>query len=562
MIFKYLWKSKWLILGFLSLAVLEEVLRADLALKIAELFDLAEVQNYTKLLLLFPLLITIYIFTRLSEYYAELTGLYVVNKTRKSIKNDLFSAILQKQLSTFANRNSGEYIAEFTNDITIIETKYLLPLKNLVTYLIAISVAGVTIFTIDLYMAAVLLIGVFICLLFPILTSRYTSNKMLNFLENFDRYVQYLKDDFGAFFTFKNYAVEKDIVKQFSEENEQIEKKKYDAEIALVVMNNIIGRLAWLIPLFVLIVGLIGVLNQRVKIGDVIAAYLLANSIGRPLQSIGGTISEIRSVRGIEKKFQSFYKIQGEASSTNMESLEQMPFDIVLNDVSLIRKNKTIVHGLSFCFEQGKKYLIIGSNGSGKSTTAKLLKQTFTDYTGDIFIGPYNLRESAGIALSKRISYSNETVSLLSDTVKNNILLYRDISDQQLAKITHKVELYVQMDRVVGDNGRFLSSGERRKLEIARALISKPQVLILDEVVSTLDIETAYEIEKLVLGLSETVIMVSNVFSGKLIDKYDQIILMDNGRIVASGHHYELLENSQLYREIFTIRCGTDNSEE
>ena len=90
MIFKYLWKSKWLILGFLSLAVLEEVLRADLALKIAELFDLAEVQNYTKLLLLFPLLITIYIFTRLSEYYAELTGLYVVNKTRKSIKNCQF----------------------------------------------------------------------------------------------------------------------------------------------------------------------------------------------------------------------------------------------------------------------------------------------------------------------------------------------------------------------------------------------------------------------------------------------------------------------------------------
>lgn len=562
MIRKYLWKSKWVILCFLGLAIFEEVLRANMTLRIAELFDLAEVQDYNKLLLLFPFLLILYIFIRLSEYYAELTGVFVVNKTRKNIKNDLFSAITQKQLSTFANRNSGEYIAEFTNDITIIETKYLLPLKNLITYLIAITVAGVTIFTIDLYMATVLLIGVFICLLFPILTTRYTSNKMLKFLENFDRYIQYLKDDFSAFFTFKNYAVEKDIVKQFSEENEKIEKKKYDAEISLVIMNNIIGRLAWLIPLFVLIIGLIGVLNQRVKIGDVFAAYLLANSIGRPLQSIGGTISEIRSVKGIEKKFEAFYKIQDDTATTSEEAPEQMAFDVVLNNVSLIRKDKVILQGLTCCFEQGKKYLIIGSNGSGKSTTAKLLKQTFIDYTGDILIGPYNLREAAGIALSKRISYSNETVSLLSDTVKNNISLYRDISDQRLAEIAHQVELYVQMDRMVGDNGRFLSSGERRKLEIARALISKPQVLIFDEVVSTLDIETAYEIEKLVLGLNETVIMVSNAFSGKLIDKYDKIILMDNGRIVASGHHSELLESSQLYREIYTIRCGTDSSEE
>ena len=153
MIRKYLSKSKRFILGFLFLAVFEEILRAYLALRIAELFDLAEVQDYAKLLSLFPFLLIIYILIRLSEYYAELTGILVVNKTRKTIKNDLFSAIMQKQLPIFANRNSGEYIAEFTNDITIIETKYLLPLKNLVTYLIAIAVAGVTIFTIDFYMA-------------------------------------------------------------------------------------------------------------------------------------------------------------------------------------------------------------------------------------------------------------------------------------------------------------------------------------------------------------------------------------------------------------------------
>ena len=137
-----------------------------------------------------------------------------------------------------------------------------------------------------------------------------------------------------------------------------------------------------------------------------------------------------------------------------------------------------------------------------------------------------------------------------------NTDLYREISDETLQEAMKTVELSVPIDRQIGDGGKYLSSGERRKLEIARALVKNPQVLILDEVVSTLDIETAYEIEKLVLELSTTVIMVSNAFSGKLIEKYDAIILMDKGEILASGRHKELLKKSAMYREIYEIRCG------
>ena len=154
-------------------------------------------------------------------------------------------------------------------------------------------------------------------------------------------------------------------------------------------------------------------------------------------------------------------------------------------------------------------------------------------------------------------SIDNETVSLLSDTVRNNILLYRDVSDDRLETAVRLAGLRVPMNRKAGDGGRFLSSGERRKLELARALIDDPQVMILDEVVSTLDIETAYEIEKLVLSLEDrTVIMISNAFSGQLLDQYDQIVLMNQGSILAQGTHSELIQNSDEYREIYRIRCG------
>ena len=200
---------------------------------------------------------------------------------------------------------------------------------------------------------------------------------------------------------------------------------------------------------------------------------------------------------------------------------------------------------------------MLGCNGSGKSTMAKLLKNTYSGYEGSILLDSYDLASPEGAALSRLVSYSNETVSLLSDTVRNNILLYRDVSEDRLETAVRLADLRVPMNRKAGDGGRFLSSGERRKLELARALIDDPQVMILDEVVSTLDIETAYEIEKLVLSLEDrTVIMISNAFSGQLLDQYDQIILMNQGRIISQGTHSEMLRDSEEYREIYRIRCG------
>lgn len=559
MLKKHLWNKKWGIIAFILLTVLGTAMMSVFSLEISSIFDAAELGDYKLVIKLFGLMFIWYLFIRLIDYYTELVGVELVNTIRRNIKNDLFSAIIYKDLPSFSYRNSGEYIAEFTNDITIIETKYLLPLKQLITHSITIATSCAAIFTIDWKMTLILIIGASLCIIFPIVASKYTSNKMLTFLERFDIYVQYLKDNFSAFFTFKNYAIEKKIVERFAKENSDIEEKKYDAEIALLILGNLVGRLAWLVQLLVVMLGIVGVLNNDISIGNVFSAYLLAGTLGLPFQSIGKIISEVRSVKGIERKFLALYSLDDSPKNHQeyQDNISLGKMDICFQNVSLSLKDNLILKNVSFNFEHGKKYLIIGSNGSGKSTTSKLVKRTYSNYTGKILVGGYDLNSHEGRIASDLVSYSNETVSLLSDTVKNNILLYREISDETLQEAMKTVGLSVPVDRQIGDGGKFLSSGERRKLEIARALVKNPQVLILDEVVSTLDIETAYEIEKLVLDLDTTVIMVSNAFSGKLIEKYDAIILMDNGQIISSGSHKELLEKSKMYRKIYEIRCGT-----
>ncbi len=556
MFFRYLWKKRWFVIMFIILAVIASSSMAIFNLYITPLFDDAQVGNYASVIQRMGLMFIWYITIRLLDYYTELTGVHVVNVVRRDIKNDLFNTVIYKQLPDYIERDTGEYIAEFTNDITVIENKFLLPCKETVSYITTIITASVAILTIDFRMTLVIALGIFMCLGLPIWMTKYTSGRMVRFLNRFDRYVQYLKDVFSAFFTFKNYAVEDKIVNNFFYENTQVEKSKYDAEFSLVVMNNLVGRLAWLIELLVVVIGLVGVIHGTLSIGSVFSAYMLAGNLGIPLQSLGNRISMIRSVKGIEEKFKALGTLERKIKPDNNIAKEMKFFDIELKNVSLKLKEKKVLDDVSLTFEYGKKYLILGSNGSGKSTTAKLLKNIYRDYQGKILLGDYDLQSSEGIGLTRCISYSNETVSLISDSVRNNILLYRDVPMQCLENAVKLAELHVPMDRMIGDGGRFLSSGERRKLEIARALIENPQVMILDEVVSTLDIETAYEIEKLVLSLKgRTVIMISNAFSGQLLDQYDQIIMMGQGKVLASGTHNEMLEKSAEYREIYQIRC-------
>ena len=549
---EYLWKKKWHIFGFILITVFSTVMMSLFSLRIADVFTAAEAFDYEGVLRLVLLMYIWYIFIRLVDYYAELFGVYIVNSIRRDIKYDMFDSLINRELPDFASRNSGEYIAEFTNDITIIETKYLIPLREILSYIITIVTVCSVIFTIDIRMTLVLAAGTMICLLLPILASGYTSSRMMRFLESFDGFVQYLKDVFNAYFLFRNFALEAEVSSQFKEENSTIEQKKYNAELALVVVNNVVGRIAWAIPMIVVVLGLQGVLRGSLAMGSVFSAYLLAGELGMPLQCIGHRIGMIRSLKPLEKKVAAMKKMKNSQPVTALSIPTADQLEIEYCGVGLSIEGKEILHGVNMKFEANKKYLILGRNGSGKSTALKLLKHFHKNYSGTITLNGSDLRSSEGKALSELISYSNETVSLLSDTVRNNILLFRDLTEEQLKAAVDKSGLNVPLERNVGDNGRFLSSGERRKLEIARALVSEPEVLIFDEVVSTLDIETAYEIEKLILSLDKTVIMISNAFSGQLLSRYDGIIVMDDGHPAAVGTHEELLKNCEAYRLLYS----------
>ena len=159
--------------------------------------------------------------------------------------------------------------------------------------------------------------------------------------------------------------------------------------------------------------------------------------------------------------------------------------------------------------------------------------------------------------LSHMVSYLSENVSLFSGLVRENISLFRNFSPESFKTAVDDAQINLDLNRVIVDGGTNISSGEQRRIEIARSLLTSVKVLIFDEVVSTLDIETAFEIEKMVLDFSEkTVIFVSHNFSGKLIEKYDEILIMDNGQLIAHGTYQDLIQSNAYFKRICEIKFG------
>lgn len=174
--------------------------------------------------------------------------------------------------------------------------------------------------------------------------------------------------------------------------------------------------------------------------------------------------------------------------------------------------------------------------------TISLLHTTVEIFSGSV----YNL-----------VSYLNENVSLFSGSVKDNISLFRDFNADALNQAVEDAQVRIELERSVTDEGRNISSGEQRRIEIARSLLESAKVLIFDEVVSTLDIETAYDVEKMALDLADkTVVFISHNFSGKLIKEYDEILVMEGGKLLAHGAYADLISSCEYFKRICDIKFG------
>ncbi len=336
---------------------------------------------------------------------------------------------------------------------------------------------------------------------------------------------------------FNAFKTANTILTESFEEKKAVNESYYKEETFVETINNIFTT----ILNFGALIGCILLLNKgEITIGEVTLLMYVINQFTKPLKALTTTINQMKSTESLRNKFEEILSIDSEVSKDIVVE------NITLNNVAFSYNQDPFITDLNLTFEKGKKYLIMGSSGSGKSTILKMLLKDNLHTKGDIFFGEYNLNDLNKSTIYKHISYAGQTVEIIIGTLRENIVLdkpYNEAIFNQIIKILNLEYLRDKFDVVVNETLDNFSGGELQRIAIARMLYDDSDIFIFDEFTSALDENNARNIEADLLSIkNKTLISVSHRLHTTLAHLYDEIIILDKGIIKAQGKFEDIKE--------------------
>lgn len=558
-----IWRYKWYLAALLVLILAVPAISSYLTFLLQRIYN--EVSPGTSKILIFRLVlqgVLIWLVNRLLFYSQSIVKSKIICNVKQDLKHDIFvSALGVKSSGLFQKAASGEYISIFSNDISIIEQRFFSVFLDLIAQIASISIFSGAFLSMNRKLALFVIVFTIGVMFVPLVFAGQLNRDSLDYSKNASTFTQGVKEFAQSFAAIKGFAAENAILRRLDTQNQDMEEAKFHYDSALALADGVGSLLTWFARMVVIGAGLVMVSRGEILLGTVVAAQTFSVELAAPLQLVVQDINSLKSIRSILDKIEELTFDPGLAEPMDfaLDKFSDPPAEVRVefNHLTIHGENKTILDDFSFTFQPGKKYLVLGKNGAGKSSIFKALKHRFSAYEGSIRLNDRELNTYSNQELSKMVAYLGEHVSLFTGSVAENITLWKELPADLLTQVAKDVKLSLPLDRLIGDEGFNISSGEQRRIEIARGLIEPVKVVIFDEVVSTLDIETAYDIEKTALEYQDkTVIFISHNFSGKLIGLYDDILVIENGRLADHGVYEELLEKSVYFRRICDIKFG------
>ncbi|WP_260979303.1 ABC transporter ATP-binding protein, partial [Streptococcus agalactiae] len=237
-------------------------------------------------------------------------------------------------------------------------------------------------------------------------------------------------------------------------------------------------------------------------------------------------------------------------------------YDITVSNISFAYEEKEILHDVSFSVPQGTSCAIVGPSGSGKTTLCSLIARFWDVKDGEILLGGVNVKDYTCDSLLKNFSIVFQRVYLFEDTIENNILFGKPQSTkEEIVSAAKKACCHDFISALpdgyqtkIGEGGATLSGGEKQRISIARAILKDAPVVILDEATASVDPENERELQQAISELTKnkTLLMIAHRLN--TVREADQILVLENGRIVQRGKHQELIQQEGLYRRFVEIR--------
>lgn len=503
-------------------------------------------------------IIVVVIYTIANVMYRAIYPRFL-QRAMQQYRDYAFSRLTQKSLRSFSKEGTALYVSALTNDCTSIENNYLAATFTLIELLFCFLGALIMM----LYYSPVMLVLAVALSFLPVAVSMTAGNRLTEqekeISKKNERFVSIVNELLSGFPVIKSFRAETQASRLFSQRNEQAEeakKNKRRTEQLISLLANDAGIIA---QMGIFLAGAwLAISGKGVTAGVVIVFVQLMNYILNPISQVPLLWSNRKAAIALMEKLSD--ALSENVREEGREKLNGFSEKIEVKDLTYgYEPESPVLKDLDVQFDAGKSYAIVGGSGSGKSTLLNLLMGSSSNYQGEICIDGVSIKNIESESLYQLMTSVQQNVFVFNDTIRNNVTMFHEFPDKEVTLALERSGLseFIEKrgeDFVCGENGANLSGGERQRISIARALLRKSPILLVDEATAALDAATARAVSFSILNLvGMTRIVVTHRLEEAILRRYDKILVMKNGTICEQGNFDTLMQQKGQFYSLFQI---------
>jgi len=519
--------------------------------------------DFTRLFQILQLFVGIFLVTVVSQYFIQRLGNTVAFDSVAKLREETFTHLNKLPLSYYDQSSKGDIVSRFTNDMDNISTAISAVFNQVFSGMTVVLVALVFMLFLSPMLTLVVLVATPIIFLITYIVARTSQQYFTSQQQLVGSISGFITEMVGNQKIVKAFQREKQNQTNFEALNQELYFRGQKAQFASSLTNpssRFVDHLVYLM------VGLVGGLlalkaGSNVTIGIISSFTIYSSQFTKPFIELSGITIQIQTaIAGLDRSFELLKEPVEQADDSDAITLTEAKGKVIFDHVDFsYQKDQRLIEDFNLTVEPGETIAIVGKTGAGKSTLVNLLMRFYEVDQGTITIDGMDIRHLTRDSLRQQFGMVLQETWLMDSSLRANLRYGRkSATDEEIYAALKDAYMYDfvmrlpdKLDTIVGEAGIKLSDGQRQLLTIARTMISRPSMLILDEATSSVDTLTEQKIQSAFLAMMKD--HTSFVIAHRLstIQNADQILVLDHGNIIEIGSHQELLQKDGFYKKLY-----------
>ena len=483
------------------------------------------------------------------------------------MRDAVYRKLLQEDFAFYNRNRTGDLMSRQTGDMDAIRHFVAFVIYTVYENILMFIFALVMIFMVNVKLALCMMAVLPFCLFTTYLQSKHVKPRFHECRQSFSSLNAFVQENISGNRVVKAFAKEEYEKEKFEKENDKYRAAELGAASIWCRFVPIFELLSNLLMVVLILYGGYQVICDEMTLGNLVTVNGYLWMLSNPLRFAGWWVNDVqRFITSVEKIYDTYSKEPDVKKPKKGIKRKEMQGNIEFRNVSYEVEGEDIIHNISFSVEKGQTVGILGSTGAGKSTIMNLLCRFYDVTEGEVLVDGIDVKNWDLHDLRDNIGMAMQDVFLFSDTIEGNIAYGKpDCTFEEVkeAAVMSDANLFIKAmpdgyQTIVGERGVGLSGGQKQRISLARALLKKQSILILDDTTSAVDMETESYIQEQLkkLGRKHTVFVIAYRISS--IKDADVIFVMDEGRIVERGNHESLLKQNGYYATVYKHQNGME----